>query len=194
MSNPPRIHHSADVAPSARINVGTLVWNNCQIREDAIIGRNCILGKDVYVDFGVSVGDNVKIQNGALLYHGLTVESGVFIGPGAIFTNDRFPRAISADGRLKGDDDWTVGKINVLYGASIGAGAIILPGITIGRFTLVSAGAVVTRDVPAQGLAAGNPARLIGYVCTCARKLTRVGQGLYHCPTCDIEYSLEDYP
>ena len=192
MNNPPRIHHTADVSPDATIGANTSVWNNCQIREDARIGQGCIVGKDAYIDFGVSVGDHVKIQNGALLYHGLTVESGVFIGPGAIFTNDKLPRAIAADGSLKGQDDWTVGEIRLCYGASIGAGSVVLPDVTIGRFALVGAGSVVTKDVPDQGLVVGNPARLVGRVCKCARKLTQVGQDTYHCPACNIEYSFEE--
>ena len=108
-----------------------------------VIGKNCIIGKDVYIDFDVKIGDNVKIQNSALIYHGATIEDGVFIGPQVCLTNDRMPRAITSDGQLKGNDDWVVGPILVKYGASIGAGSLILPNVTIGRFSLVGAGAVV---------------------------------------------------
>ncbi len=183
-----RIHATAEVHPTAEIGAGTSIWNQCQVRENAVIGANCILGKDSYVDFGVHIGDNVKIQNGALVYHGTTLESGVFVGPGAIFTNDKLPRAINPDDSLKSNDDWEVGETIVRYGASIGAGAVILPGVTVGRFALVGAGAVVTKDVPDHGLALGNPARLAGYVCTCATKLVADETGAHVCPQCGESY------
>ncbi len=188
----PQIHPTAQVSPQAEIGPGTRIWHHAQVREGARIGRNCILGKDVYVDFGVQIGDNVKIQNQALLYHGVTVEDGVFIGPQVCLTNDKRPRAITSDGRLKTDADWEVGTIRVRYGASLGARSVILPGVTIGRFALVGAGAVVTRDVPDHGLVVGNPARLVGYVCKCATRLVEVGREeervLMRCPTCGETY------
>jgi acetyltransferase-like isoleucine patch superfamily enzyme len=186
-----RIHPTASVSDRAIIGEGTMIWNHSQVREDVRIGKECILGKDVYIDFSVVIGDRVKIQNGVYVYHGVTIESGVFLGPGVIFTNDKRPRAVNPDGTLKGNDDWVVGKTLVCYGASIGAGAIILPDVTIGRFALVAAGAVVTRDVPDYGLVVGNPARLVGYVCTCATKLVETGEGAYRCPACGEIYRLE---
>jgi UDP-2-acetamido-3-amino-2,3-dideoxy-glucuronate N-acetyltransferase len=184
-----RIHPTADVSDLARIGDGVSIWNHSQVREDVQIGSGSILGKDVYVDFGVQIGDNVKIQNGAYVYHGTTIESGVFIGPAVVFTNDRKPRAINPDGTLKGNDDWEVGKTLVCYGASIGAGAIILPDVKVGRFALVGAGAVVTRDVPDHALVVGNPARQIGYVCKCAMKLIEEDGGQYLCLVCGDRYS-----
>lgn len=186
-----RIHPTAEVSDLAVIGSGTSIWNQCQVRENAIIGKNCILGKDTYVDFGVQIGDNVKIQNGALLYHGVTIETGVFIGPGAIFTNDKQPRAINPDGTLKADADWQVGPITISYGASIGAGAIILPGVTVGKFALVGAGAVVTKNVPDHALVLGNPARQIGYVCKCAAKLQQQDNNSYLCPNCGEQYTFK---
>ncbi len=186
------IHPTAQVSERARIGDHTSIWNQAQVREDVSIGQNCILGKDVYVDFGVQIGDNVKIQNGACVYHGTTLESGVFVGPGVIFTNDKTPRAINPDGSLKGSDDWTVGETRVRYGASIGAGAVILPEVTVGRFALVGAGAVVTRDVPDHALVAGNPARQIGYVCKCAGRLVQEGQGKYRCPECGERFQFQE--
>jgi acetyltransferase-like isoleucine patch superfamily enzyme len=109
----------------------------------------------------------VKIQNHALIYHGAEIGDGVFVGPGAILTNDKVPRAINPDGTLKSADDWTVGRIRVRRGASIGAGATVVTGITVGSFAMVAAGAVVTQDVPDHGLVAGVPARLVGWVCAC---------------------------
>ncbi len=178
------IHHTAEVSPKAQIDSGTRVWHLVQIREGVIIGKNCIIGKDVYIDFDVKIGDNVKVQNSALLYHGATIEDGVFIGPQVCLTNDRMPRAITADGQLKGNDDWIVGPILVKYGASLGAGSLILPNVTVGRFALVGAGAVVTRNVPDHGLVVGNPARLVGYVCHCGRKMEQK-ESTWYCSVCD---------
>ena len=178
------IHPTAEVSPLAEIGSGTRIWHQVQIRERARIGENCIVGKGVYIDLDVQVGNNVKIQNSALLYHGLTVEDGVFIGPGAIMTNDVYPRAITPEGELKSDSDWEVGPIRLCHGDSIGAGAIILPNVTVGRFALVAAGAVVSRSVPEHGLVAGVPARLLGYACRCGRRM-QPSQAGWYCAACD---------
>ena len=158
------IHPTADVSPLAELGEGTRVWANVQIRERAKIGRNCIIGRNSYIDFDVTIGDNIKIQNNASLYVGLTVADGVFIGPHVIFTNDKLPRAINPDCSLKSATDWHVGKTHVDYGAAIGAGAIIVTGVTIGRWAMIGSGAVVTKDVPDYALVVGNPARVIGYI------------------------------
>jgi UDP-2-acetamido-3-amino-2,3-dideoxy-glucuronate N-acetyltransferase len=185
------IHATAEVSQHAQIGEGTQIWHFVQIREGAVIGGHCIIGKDVYVDFDVKIGDNVKIQNGALIYHGACLEDGVFIGPQACLTNDRYPRSINSDGSLKGNDDWVVGPILVRQGASLGAGSVILPNVTIGRFALVGAGAVVTRSVPDHGLVVGNPAHLVGYVCQCGRKLEMQGTvGI--CRVCNWTFELEE--
>ncbi len=183
-----RIHPTAEVHETAEIGPGTSIWNQCQVRENVRIGSGCILGKDVYIDFGVQIGNNVKIQNGALVYHGVTIEDGVFVGPGAIFTNDKRPRAINPDGSLQSDADWEVGEIHVGYGAAVGAGAVVLPGVSIGRFAMVAAGAVVTRRVPDHALVIGNPAEHAGYVCACGGKLSELASGKHTCPACGIEY------
>jgi acetyltransferase-like isoleucine patch superfamily enzyme len=158
------IHPTADVSTLAEIGEGTRVWAQAQIRERARVGRNCNVGRNVYIECDVIVGDNVKIQNNSSLYTGLTVDHGVFIGPNVIFTNDRIPRAVRPDGVLKAVDNWHVSHTHVQYGAAIGAGAIVVAGVTIGCWALVGAGAVVTRDVPDHALVVGNPARIIGYV------------------------------
>ncbi len=188
------IHPTAEVSPRARIGEGTKIWRNVQIREGATLGRECIVGQGAYVDFDVHIGHRVKIQNGASIFHGATIEDGVFIGPHAVLTNDRRPRAITPDGALKSDADWQVGHIVVKYGASVGAGAVVLPDVTIGRFALVGAGAVVTRDVPDHGLVMGNPARLRGFVCACARRLAvreqRAEDVVMTCPHCQADYCI----
>lgn len=188
------IHPTAEVSEQAQIGQDTRVWHHAQIREKARVGSNCIIGKGVYVDREVIIGNNVKIQNGASLYHGVTLEDGVFIGPGACLTNDKHPRAITPAGELKEDEDWQVESIAVKRGASVGAGAVILPGVVIGRFSMVGAGAVVTKDVPDHGLVQGNPARLVGYVCACGKALrAEEGEetpGRVTCPSCKVSFIL----
>lgn len=187
------IHPTADVSPDAKVGRGTKVWNEAQVRERAVIGENCILGKGVYVDCDVVVGNNVKIENYASLYRGLTVEDGVFIGPHVCFTNDKYPRAITPDGRLIGPEEWEVLPTRVREGASIGAGAIILPGITIGRWAMIGAGAVVASDVPGQALVKGNPGRIAGWVCLCGRSLVRGERRRgWHCPHCSRTYEFAE--
>ena len=172
--SPVYIHPSAEVSPEAQIGDGTHIWRQVHVREGAHIGENCNIGKGVYIDALVHIGSNVKIQNHVSVFEGVTLEDGVFVGPHVCFTNDLYPRAITPDGHLKSADDWTVTPTLVKYGASIGAGSIIVCGVTIGPFALVGAGSVVTRDVPAHTLVYGHPAHQHGYVCRCARRLSNV--------------------
>lgn len=153
------VHPTAEINSKANIGEGTKIWNYSQIRENAKLGKNCILGKNVYIDFEVTIGNNVKIQNNSSIYHGSTIEDGVFIGPHVVLTNDKYPRAINEDGTLKTDADWIVGRTIIKKGASIGAGSIILPGITIEENAMVGAGSVVTRDVKRGTIVFGNPAK-----------------------------------
>jgi UDP-2-acetamido-3-amino-2,3-dideoxy-glucuronate N-acetyltransferase len=175
------IHETAQVHPRARIGENVKVWSWVQIREDAEVGDNTIISKGVYIDFGVRIGKNVKIQNNVSVYHGVTIEDGVFVGPHVCFTNDKVPRAINPDGSLKEAADWQVTPIRICYGASLGANSTIVPGVTVGRFAMVGAGAVVTRDVPDHGLVVGNPARLVGRVCRCGGRL----DDRNYCRRCD---------
>ncbi len=179
-----RVHPTAEVSDRASIGDGASIWHQAQVREGASVGAGCIIGKGVYVGAGVSVGTNCKVQNYSCLYEGVTLEDGVFVGPEVVFTNDRYPRAINPDGTLKSADDWQVGPTTVRYGAAIGSRSVILPGRTIGRWALVAAGSVVTKDVPAHALVAGNPARQAGWVCVCAHRLDD-GLG---CPNCGRRY------
>jgi UDP-2-acetamido-3-amino-2,3-dideoxy-glucuronate N-acetyltransferase len=150
------IHETAIVDASATIGAGTKIWVNVQIREQARIGKKCILSKDVYVDHGVHVGDRCKIQNGVSVYHGVTLEDDVFVGPNATFTNDLYPRAFN--------EEWEYVPTVVKQGASIGANATIICGVTLGEYCMVGAGSVVSQDVAPFTLVLGNPARVIGPV------------------------------
>ena len=170
------IHPTAAVDPGARIGAGTRIWHWTQVREGVVIGSESIIGKGCYLDSGVQIGSRVKLQSNISVFHGVTIEDGVFVGPHVCFTNDKAPRAINPDGSLKGASDWTVSPTLIRYGASLGANATIVCGITVGRFAMVAAGAVVTRDVPDYGLVLGNPARLAGYVCPCGQRLPAARQ------------------
>jgi len=166
-----RIHTTSDVSKNAIIGDETCIWHHAQIREDVSIGKNCIIGKGVYVDFGVRIGNNVKIQNYVSVFHGVTLEDGVFVGPHVCFTNDLFPRAVNPDGTLKSGDDWELSKTLIKEGAGLGANSTIRCGVTVGKWAIIGAGSVVTKDVPDYGLVWGNPARLHGFVSPSGNKL-----------------------
>lgn len=183
------VHPLAEVEPKVQVGSGTYIWRQAHIRSHASIGEMCTIGKGVYIESHVRIGSRVKIQNHVSLFEGVTVEDGVFIGPHVCFTNDMFPRAITPEGKLKSADDWQITPTLVKYGASIGAGSVIVCGVTIGEFALVGAGSVVTRDVALHTLVFGNPSRFHGYVCYCARRLVNMheyeGQQLAGwCETC----------
>lgn len=183
-----KIHPTAEVSDKTKIGEGTQIWHQAQVREGAEIGSNCILGKGVYIDKNVKIGDNVKIQNLSSVFHGVTIANGVFIGPHVCLTNDKFPRAINTDGSLKKNSDWKVSETFIGYGASIGAGTIVLPGVKIGKFAMIGAGSVVTKNVPDHGLVYGNPAKLMGFVCACGEKIGEKTEN-FLCQKCKSTFS-----
>lgn len=182
------IHPTAEVSPKARLGARTRVWNHAQIREGAVIGDDCVIGKGVYIDREVVIGRAVKVQNYVSIYRGVRLGDGVFVGPHVTFTNDPYPRAVTPDGEPVTAEDWEIVETVVEEGASIGAGAVIRCGVTIGRWAMVGAGSVVVRDVPAHALVVGNPARQVGYACECGRPMARRGEGsLWRCDVCERE-------
>jgi len=182
------IDPAALVDDGVEIGPGTRVWALTQVRRGARIGRDCTIGSRVTVDTDVWIGDRCKVQNEALIYRGVRLGDGVFIGPAAVLTNDRRPRAVAPDGTLKRDEHWTVSPIEVGDGASIGANATVVAGVRIGAWAMVGAGAVVTRDVPAHGLVLGVPARPAGWVCFCGEPAQ--GSGEIVCAACGLTFSV----
>lgn len=177
-----RVLPSADVDERAVLGDGTTVWHLAQVREGARIGRNCIIGRGAYVGAGVQIGDNVKLQNHALVYEPARLEDGVFIGPAVVLTNDTYPRSVDPHGLLKRADDWEPVGVDIREGASIGARAVCVAPVTIGRWATVAAGAVVTRDVPDYALVAGVPARRVRWVGRAGVPLEPDGDGRWRCP------------
>jgi UDP-2-acetamido-3-amino-2,3-dideoxy-glucuronate N-acetyltransferase len=175
------VDSSALISENAILGHGCKVWGLAQVREGARLGSSCIVGRGAYIGAGVTLGDNCKVQNAALVYEPAVIESGVFIGPGAILTNDEFPRAVTVIGNLKSPDEWVPVGVTVRQGASIGAGAICIAPVTIGEWALVGAGSTVTRDVSPYSIVVGSPARHVGWVGRAGKPLKK-SAGVYRCP------------
>lgn len=187
-----RIQPSADVDSSAVIGDGSSIWHLAQVRDGAVLGANCIVGRGAYIGSGVRIGDNVKIQNLALVYEPAVLESGVFVGPSVVLTNDHYPRAVNPDGSPKSAADWHPVGVTVREGASLGARAVCVAPVTIGRWALVAAGAVVVADVPDFALVVGVPARRIGWAGRSGSPLEPLGDGRYRCPVTGELYTESD--
>jgi len=166
MEKPPYIHPTAAVDDGARLGEGTKIWHFCHVYPKAVIGRNCILGQNVMVANGVEIGDFCKIQNNVSLYEGVILEDYVFCGPSMVFTNVITPRCLFPRNT---SEDYRITRVK--RGASIGANATIVCGVTLHECAFVAAGAVVTHDVPPYAMVAGVPARLIGHMCERGERL-----------------------
>lgn len=188
------ISPNASVSPGAVVPESAKVWDLAQIRENACLGERVIVGRGAYVGAGVTVEADSKIQNYALIYEPATIGVGVFVGPGAVLTNDKLPRAVTPDMRQKQPAHWNPVGVQVREGASVGAGAVCVAPVTIGRWAMVAAGSVVVRDVPDFALVVGNPARQVGWVGRSGERLVQVDEGALHwmCPQTDEKYFKTD--
>jgi UDP-2-acetamido-3-amino-2,3-dideoxy-glucuronate N-acetyltransferase len=174
------VHESSFVDAGAQIGAGTKIWHFCHVMPGAVIGERCSLGQNVVVMPGTKIGNNVKIQNNVSIYEGVELEDDVFCGPSCVFTNVVNPRShVSRKHEYR--------ATLVRRGASIGANATIVCGVTLGAYAFIGAGAVVTADVPAYGLLLGVPARRMGWMCQCGERLT-VSAGVGACAACGARY------
>ena len=185
-----KIAQNATVSDAAKLSENVSIWDFAQVRENAEVGKGSTVGSYAYIDANVKIGNNCKIQNRALIYDPAIIHDGVFIGPGAILTNDKNPRSVSGSGDIKSAKDWKKVGVEVLHGASIGSGAICVAPIRIGKWALVGAGTVVTRDVKDYALVVGNPARQIGWVGEAGEQLETLDGQHFKCPVFGTEFEL----
>ena len=178
------VHPTAVVDEGVEIGEGSKIWHFCHLQTGCRIGPDCNLGQNVYVGPGVEVGAGARVQNNVSIYPGVVVEAHVFLGPSMVFTNVRTPRAA-----VERKDAFETTRVRT--GASIGANATVVCGITIGEYATVGAGAVVTTDVPAHALVLGVPAEQVGWMCRCGERLALDGDGQAACVRCDDLYRLE---
>ena len=183
VSHAPFVHESAYVDEGAQIGAGSKIWHFCHVMPGAVIGEGSSLGQNVVVMNGTRIGNNVKIQNNVSIYEGVELEDDVFCGPSMVFTNVINPRSA-----VSRKDEYR--RTLVRRGASIGANATIVCGVTLGAYCFVGAGAVVTRDVPDYALVVGVPAQVIGAVCACGVRLAD-GDGSLACAACGSRYVSE---
>ena len=180
------IHPTASVEDLVQIGDGTRLWHQAHVRTGAQIGENTNIGKNVFVDIAVTIGSGVKIQNNVSVYRGVTIEDDVFVGPSAVFTNDRYPRAFNGE--------WEITPTLVRRRASIGANATIVCGVEIGMYAVVAAGAVVTKSVKDHEIVKGNPAQHHGWACACGRVVSTLVEepSTFTCESCTTSAQLSD--
>lgn len=180
--------HPASIVETQQIGKGTRIWAFTHVMRNVSIGVNCNIGEHCFIESGVTIGSNVTIKNGNMIWEGVTLEDGVFVGPHVFFTNDLYPRSPRLPQARKrySDRGWLLPTL-VRIGASLGAGTVILAGITIGEFSMVGAGALVTRDVPPYALVIGNPAHVRRWVCQCGRPLG-FHKGITTCRHCGLSF------
>lgn len=169
--------HPTALVESKEVGEGTHVWAFTHILNGARIGSNCNIGDHCFIESGAQIGSNVTVKNGNMVWEGVVIEDGVFVGPAVSFTNDLYPRSarLPEAGARAQKANWLV-STTIRHGASLGAGAVIIAGVTVGEFATVGAGAVVTRNVPSYALVVGNPARVKGWVCQCGMPLRFKGE------------------
>ena len=182
------IHPSA-IVETRQIGEGTRIWAYTHVMGGASIGIDCSIGAHCFVESGARIGNQVTIKNGSIIWEGVQLEDGVFVGPQVVFTNDLYPRSprLPQVNRRYADRAW-LKSTAIKQGASVGAGAVILAGVTIGEFCLVGAGSIVTRSLPSHALAVGRPARVRGWVCQCGQPLVFVN-GTANCGRCHLQFA-----
>jgi UDP-2-acetamido-3-amino-2,3-dideoxy-glucuronate N-acetyltransferase len=173
------VHESSYVDDGAVIGAGTKIWHFCHVLRGAVIGERCNLGQNVVVMGGTRIGRNVKIQNNVSVYQGVELEDDVFCGPSMVFTNVVNPRS-----HVSRKHEYA--RTLVKRGATIGANATVVCGVTLGEYAFVGAGAVVTKDVAPYALVTGVPARRVGWMCQCGERLPDSGTG--RCAACGAEF------
>jgi len=181
--------HPTAIVETDRLGRGTRIWAFTHVMKEVSIGENCNIGDHCFIESGVTVGSNSTIKNGNMLWQGVVLEDGVFVGPNVCFTNDMYPRSARLPQARErySDREWLLPTL-VKQGASIGAGAVLLPGLTIGKFAVVGAGSLVTRDVPPHVLVVGNPARIRGWACQCGQAL-KFRKETAVCSACGREFA-----
>ena len=179
--SPPLIHPSA-LVETDRIGAGTRIWAFAHVMPGVTIGADCNIGDHAYIESGATLGNNVTVKTGVSIWQHVEIADNVFVGPNAVFTNDRFPR--------NPHPTWEAEATRIEEGVTIGANATLLCGLRVGRLAFIGAGAVVTRDVPPHALMVGNPARRRGWVCACARRLQPEADGRARCTHCQRRYTV----
>ncbi len=183
--------HPTALVETQQIGAGTRIWAFAHIMKGASIGKNCNIGDHCFIESDAKIGDNVTVKNGNMIWDGITLEDGVFVGPHVFFTNDVYPRSGRLpEARKRYDSREWLQRTLVRKGASLGAGAVVLAGVTLHEFCMVGAGAVVTKDIPAYALVVGNPARVRGWVCKCGLRLTFDGEHAT-CASCGLMFVRE---
>jgi UDP-2-acetamido-3-amino-2,3-dideoxy-glucuronate N-acetyltransferase len=178
------VHPTAEVHSGAQVGARTRLWHQVQVGEGVAIGEDCVLGKGVYVSSAAVIGDRVKIQNACGVF-GARLDDEVMLAPGVYLLEDPAPRAATPHGTPKSRDDWTRKPVTVRRGATVGANAVVAPGVTVGYYALIAIGSAVHRDVPDHALVAGNPARQVGWVCRCGKRL----DDDLTCPSCALRFT-----
>lgn len=178
-------HKTAEIEKGAKIGEGTRIYHHCQIKKGTEIGKNCTIGHNCFISSKAKIGNNVKLESNIDIWDLVTLEDYVFVGPSAVFTNDINPRAKYPKKEYSQYGEWL--PTLVKEGATIGANATILCGNTIGKWAIVGAGAVVTKDVPDYAIVVGVPAKIIGWACECGNKL-EFKKGKAFCKICKRKY------
>jgi len=182
-------HKTSEVQEGVEIGKGTKIWQNCQVLKGAQIGEDCVIGHNCFIGFKAKLGKGVKIESNVDVWEKVTLEDYVFVGPSVVFTNDKNPRAKYPKSKYPKYGQWK--STLVKEGATLGANSTILCGLTIGKWAMVGAGAVVTKDIPDYAIVVGNPAKIVGWICECGNKLNFEGDKA-ECEACHKKYKKEN--